>query len=62
MFQSKLPALEASEGSYSDLIRKAQEDYSLLRAPPRMVVETATRSLAVGDRRVRLSPLEMAVI
>jgi hypothetical protein len=61
MLRGKLPTLEASAQSYSELIRLAQEDYALLNAPPRATIDLRARNLVVGNRHVRLSPLETAI-
>ncbi len=61
MLRGKLPALEAAGRSYTELVRRAQEEYALLSAPPLAVVEPRTLTLQVAGRRVRLSPLEMAI-
>lgn len=59
--RGKLPAIDTGELSYSDLVKRAQQDYALLNAPPRAVVDVPALSVLVGGRRIRLSPLETAV-
>lgn len=59
--RGKLPALDTGEVPYSDLVRRAQQDYALLNTPPQAVVDTRALSLLVNGRRIRLSPLETAV-
>ncbi|MGH7390870.1 MAG: CRISPR-associated ring nuclease Csm6 [Candidatus Rokuibacteriota bacterium] len=61
MLRGKLRASEDPDRSYTSLVRRAQEDYALLGAPPRAVVERGKLALAVDGRLVRLSPLETAM-
>lgn len=61
MLRGKLPSLETSEQSYSDLVRLAQEDYALLNAPPQATIDLRACKLIVGNKRLRLSPLETAI-
>jgi CRISPR-associated protein (TIGR02584 family) len=59
--RGKLPALDTGELPYSDLVKRAQQDYALLNAPPGAVVDARALSVLVDGRRIRLSPLETAV-
>lgn len=61
MLRGKLPAIDLGKLSYSNLVKRAQEDYALLTAPPRAVVELRTCTVIVDGRKVRLSPLETAI-
>lgn len=60
--REKLPVLKEEKAiTYTDLIRRSQEELALLQAPPPLVVELAERKLRIGERVVLLSPLEMAL-
>lgn len=61
MLRGKLPTVEAGGRSYTALVGRAQQDYALLAAPPRLILDPEATHLVVGDHQVPLSALEMAV-
>lgn len=61
LLRDRLREVDLESQSYTALIAQAQRELDRLALPPRLVLDSRSRSLCIEQRSIRLTPLEFAV-
>jgi hypothetical protein len=61
LLRERVPAADLDTQSYTALVARAQQELDRLAAPPRLILDSGSRSLQIADQHVSLTPVEFAV-
>jgi hypothetical protein len=61
LLRERVPAADLDTESYTDLVARAQQELDRLAAPPRLILDSGSRSLQIADQTVSLTPVEFAI-